>query len=102
MANNRSKTMKEQNRKDRRDESRGMERYERSRERGYGRIAGESGMIKEDHSAMANLPQEPVMRKYPSWDYLNGTYLDDSIRGIDDLNRDNVRRTSRSSRRDAY
>lgn len=43
----------------------------------------DAGMISEDHSAVANLPQGVVMRPYPK----SGSYipevLDDTIRGID-------------------
>lgn len=100
-----------QSRRDREDESRGMERYERRRRRderdergGYRRVDGEDrmGMIKEDHNEVANLPRREVMRSYPSWRSLNGAYLDDSIRGIDDLNDENERRLSDSMRRDRY
>lgn len=70
----------------------------------YRQVSGEKamdGMIKEDHSATANLPQEAKMEKYPSWKYLDGAYLDDSIRGIDDCNDDNERRVRKSMRRSA-
>jgi len=93
-----------QDRRDREDESRGMKRYERERRErssGYQRVAGEEGMMREDRSAMANLPQEKVMRYYPSWKFLNGAYLDDGIGGIDELNDKSVRKASRSMRRDA-
>lgn len=43
----------------------------------------DAGMINEDHSAVANLPQGVVMRPYAK----NGNYLpevlDDTIRGVD-------------------
>ncbi len=43
----------------------------------------DAGMIREDHSAMANLPQQVIMRPYPN----RGSYmpedLDDTIRGVD-------------------
>jgi hypothetical protein len=43
----------------------------------------DAGMISEDHSEVANLPQGVVMRPYP----MTGPYLpemiDDTIRGID-------------------
>jgi len=94
-----------QSKRDRMDESRGMRRYERGLSAGsYRRVSGERdmGMIHEDHYETANLPQEVVMKKYPSWRYLNGAYLDDSVRGIDDLNDEAVRRASDSMRRDIY
>lgn len=40
-------------------------------------------MISEDHSAMANLPQEKVMRFYPKPMGGPSEYLDDGISGID-------------------
>lgn len=43
----------------------------------------DAGMIREDHSAIANLPQNVMMKPYP----MNGPYmpegLDDTIRGVD-------------------
>lgn len=43
----------------------------------------DAGMISEDHSAIANLPQGVVMKPYPK----NGNYLpedlDDTLRGVD-------------------
>lgn len=89
-----------QSRKDRRDESRGMKRYEERVERdSYRRVSGESamdGMISEDHRAPANLPQNVVMREYPSWRYLEGAYYDDTLRGLDDMNDENERKVHRS------
>lgn len=44
----------------------------------------DAGMISEDHSAIANLPQEVKMEEYPkAYDYLP-EMIDDSIRGIDE------------------
>jgi hypothetical protein len=41
------------------------------------------GMIKENHSAIANLPQEVMIKPYPmTGPYMGETY-DDTIRGID-------------------
>lgn len=79
-----------QDRKDRKDESRGM----KSREK-RGMDSGYMGMISEDHSAPANLPQEVVHTYYPKCDYLDNHYLDDSIKGIDDTNNDNIGKTER-------
>lgn len=51
----------------------------------------DGGMIREDHSAMANMPQEIIMKHYPKpYDYLPEN-LDDSIRGIDRLMGENDR-----------
>lgn len=41
------------------------------------------GFISEDHSALANLPQEVKMQEYPRFMYGLDPYLDDTIRGID-------------------
>lgn len=103
-----------QSRKDRRDESRGEKRYldavprthadsfndefhhnyERDISFRQGDYAGvdarrrqemqDAGMIREDHAAVANLPQGVVMRPYR----MAGGYLpeglDDTIRGVDE------------------
>lgn len=43
----------------------------------------DAGMIREDHSAVANLPQNVIMRPYPRAEGYLPEVLDDSIRGID-------------------
>jgi predicted solute-binding protein len=43
----------------------------------------ERAMISEDHSAMANLPQQVIMKYYPKSPYGVNSELDDTIRGID-------------------
>lgn len=43
----------------------------------------DAGMIHEDHSAVANLPQEVVMRPYPKAPGYQDYGLDDTIGGID-------------------
>ena len=87
----------------RRDEHMGMERYERGpvmrhdshlrNEREYGYYEGpearrtqemeDGGMIREDRSAIANLPQDVKIKPYP----MTGPYmpegLDDTISGVD-------------------
>jgi hypothetical protein len=40
-------------------------------------------MITEDHHAMANLPQNVIMREYPRMRYGLDPYLDDTASGID-------------------
>lgn len=40
-------------------------------------------MIHEDRSAIANLPQQQIMREYPKSPAGLGGYLDDTITGID-------------------
>ena len=42
----------------------------------------DSGMISEDHSAVANMPQHHMMKEWPkAHDYMEGD-LDDTIHGI--------------------
>ena len=62
--------------KDRKDES-------KSHYRG-GMDSGYMGMISEDHSAPANLPQEVKHEYYPKCDYVDSYVLDDTIKGIDE------------------
>lgn len=45
------------------------------------------GMIHEDHRETANLPQDVVMKDYPKCKYIDDVYLDDTIRGIDEVRR---------------
>jgi len=50
----------------------------------------DSGIIHEDRKAMANLPQEFMVKPYPKvYGNLDG-YLDDTIRGIDDTIKENT------------
>ena len=56
----------------------------------------DAGMIQEDRSAIANLPQGVIIKEYPK----NGNYmpegLDDTIRGIDaQINMDDSKRRAR-------
>jgi len=79
-----------QGKKDRMDESRGMKRYE---EKHKGRMdSGYMGMISEDHSAPANLPQGVKHEYYPKCDYVDSYYMDDSIKGIDEASGESVRK----------
>lgn len=43
----------------------------------------DSGMIRENHAAIANLPQEVRITPYPKAGYYIPEVLDDTIRGID-------------------
>lgn len=43
----------------------------------------DAGMIHEDHSAIANMPQEVMIKSYPKSGYGLEAGLDDSIRGVD-------------------
>jgi len=73
--------------KDREDESRAMKKSFKG-----GLDSGYMGMLSEDHSAPANLPQGVVHEYYPKSEYMDSHYLDDTIKGIDDNNRDNIER----------
>ncbi len=43
----------------------------------------DAGMINEDHSAIANMPQGVIMREYPRENDYTPENLDDTIHGID-------------------
>jgi hypothetical protein len=43
----------------------------------------EGGMINEDRSAIANMPQEVMMKPYPKTGPYMPENLDDTIRGVD-------------------
>ena len=45
--------------------------------------SNESNMIREDHSAFANLPQQVVMKYWPKNVYTMNESLDDTLRGVD-------------------
>jgi hypothetical protein len=47
------------------------------------RVMRDGDMIREDHSAMANLPQNVIMKPYRKPDYTDFDNLDDTITGID-------------------
>lgn len=79
---------------DRMDESRGMNMHTRKKEledrdmySGYDdRRAIEAKdftMIHEDRHAMANLPQEVMIKEYPRSRYSLDPFLDDTINGVD-------------------
>lgn len=43
----------------------------------------DAGMIHEDHSACANLPQQVIQKEWPRTTYFNHSELNDTISGID-------------------
>lgn len=89
-----------QTREDRRHESEGMKRYwEDKRESLDDRFMG---MIGEDHSAPANLPQEVVHKYYPKCEYMDRYELDDTIEGIDENNDDSVREIEKRHSKSMY
>ena len=77
--------------KDRKDESRGMGRYEKDR-----MDSSYYGMISEDRSAPANMPQEVVHKYYPKCEYFDSHDLDDSINKIDETRSETVRHMQRN------
>ena len=87
--------MKKQTHMDRMHESEGMKHkmHEGHYEGHHGRRNQEmmdSGMISEDHSAIANLPQNVMMKPYPRPGGYMPEDLDDTIRGIDEqMSKDN-------------
>ena len=50
----------------------------------------DSRMICEDHNAVANLPQEVMMKSFPRMPYGLNPYLDDTISGIDEQQYDDT------------
>lgn len=50
------------------------------------------GMLSEDHSAPANLPQHVVHKYYKKCSYMDAYELDDTIRGLDDTREDDIRK----------
>ncbi len=50
------------------------------------------GMISENHSAPANLPQHVIHKFYPKCGYMDAYELDDSIRGLDDTRNDDIKK----------
>ena len=74
-----------QTRKDRRDESRGMKRYECSHHEGEHRhrsfVTGHDPEVGRDD--FAGMPKETVMASYPPNRARRGGYLDDTMSEID-------------------
>lgn len=60
------------------------------------------GMLSEDRSAPANLPQEVVHKYYPKCGYMDAFELDDTIRGLDDTRKDDVRLMEKYPSKDKY
>ena len=85
--------------KDRRDESMGMEEYESRKNR---RRWEDSGMINEDKSAMANLPQNVMMKEYPKFKYGLNEYLNDTQSGIDEQIYDDMSQMKRHLSKEKY
>lgn len=82
-----------QSRRDRRDESVGMDKRLHD---------NDSGMIKEDHSCIANLPQEVMMKEYPKFMYGLDPYLNDTQSGIDSQIYDDMKQMKRHKSKTKY
>lgn len=59
------------------------------------------GMISEDHSKLANLPQEVMMKSYPKTDFISYDY-DDTIRRIDATIDDSVDKLEKHKSKSMY
>jgi hypothetical protein len=72
-----------QSKTDRRHESMSMREYYAGMDPRRRQELEDAGMIHENHSAIANLPQEVMIKPYPK----SGSYipenLDDTIKGVD-------------------
>ncbi len=66
-----------------------------SREKGY------MGMISEDMSAPANLPQNVIQKEYPRCEYASYD-LDDTIKEIDSNKDDSVRKVQKNKSKSMY
>lgn len=84
-----------QNKKDRRNESRGMKKY-MEKEMYAGKEMrdrmeyDDSMMIREDKNAIANLPQNVMFKEYPKTPYHNDM-VPDTIKGIDNQIREDMK-----------
>ncbi len=43
----------------------------------------DGGMVREDHTAMSNLPRQAIHCEYPGASYYESNYMDTSVRGTD-------------------
>jgi hypothetical protein len=96
-----------QSKSDRRSESRGM--LERLGEEFYAGIHGRAaddrmaeGMIREDKNAMANLPQEVMIKQYPRVRYEMDENINDNLRGIDRQMEDDGKKQKRGAFPEKY
>ncbi len=62
----------------------------------------DSGMISEDHSSFANLPQNVMMKEYPRFMYGLDPYLNDTSSGIDDQIYDDMHQMKRYESKSKY
>ena len=81
-----------QDSKDRKDESRGMDRYEKRMKGSF--VEGRDPSV--GRGSFANMPEEKVMAAYPPNRMRKGGYIDDTMVDIDDLQMDSDRQVSRN------
>ena len=62
----------------------------------------DGGMITENKHAIANLPQEVMIKMYPKPDDYGMYHLDDTIRGIDHQRKQDSKDKKKSSNEDMY
>jgi N-methylhydantoinase B/oxoprolinase/acetone carboxylase alpha subunit len=72
-----------QSKRDRMHESKGMEGYYEGATGRRTQEMEDGGMIHEDRSAIANMPQEVMFKTYPRGGSYTPENLDDTITGID-------------------
>jgi len=64
--------------------------------------SADGGMISEDKSAIANLPQEVMIKKYPDADDYAVYHLDDTIRGVDHQRKEDSKRKKKGNFPEMY
>jgi hypothetical protein len=62
----------------------------------------DAGMIREDLSAIANLPQEVMIKAYPAADDYGVYNLDDTIRGVDHQRMEDAKHKKKGQFPDMY
>lgn len=62
----------------------------------------DGGMITENKSAIANLPQEVMIKPYPKPDDYGMYHLDDTIRGIDHQRKEDSKEKKKGQYPDMY
>ena len=62
----------------------------------------DAGMIREDHSATSNLPQEVKYHAWPKPEHYTDYGLDDTIRGIDEQERKDGAQMKKHMQRGKY
>lgn len=60
------------------------------------------GMLSEDHSAPANLPQHVVHKYYKKNQFIEGYEVDDTIKSVDDTRREEIKKIEDNMSSDKY